>query len=711
MTSIHVGGDVVGQLVVGDHNITVWAEQSVVTVVAPGQRPQPVRRPVISLLPRRPARPLGRDRELAAVREALAGERLVQVYGPPGAGKSTLLRHAAGELNLPATVFLPAAGRTPGDVLQDVFEACYETAGYRPSPVELRRLLTGVDICLLLDDLDLSDTERDDFLDAVPDAAVVFTGQQRSLRADGRSLALGGLAWTPALELLTAALNRQLDESEQLAAAQLWQVAEGSPLLLLRAAAAVRPGPDGRPTLPRAAELSELLARSFGYLSAPARATVSVLAIADAPVLPDVLTWLANTPASAIDELASRGLVINTDVVALAPGVAAALPADLAPGLPVVGWVAERLGSALPRFTPVQLTEHAGLLAGVVDALARHGRPDLGARLAKSAAPIAACSGRLGAWQRILDRGRTAAELAGDRSALAYFTHEVGILALVTGQVVAAATAITTAIALWQQLGQGTQATLAQHTHSLLAGHAAPAAQPAVTAQAASPSPPSQPTSSHPAPSHPASGHPSVGHPTHPGVTTVKTGKAASTAKGMGVGAKVAIAAVATAVVAGGGYAIVNAVTPASRPAAVSTSSRPPASTTGQTSGGSSSAPTQKMGVVPETCSTDPFFGELVDQDPPFMIKALPPGSHDCFYEKDRWSLQFAMIPGMEEVAADCKTMPPIQFAGTDIACLSQDPGGTGDLALGVGNRSLKFQFSGSSDDAIAAAKRFIGLA
>jgi hypothetical protein len=693
MTSINVGGDVVGQLVVGDHNITVWAEQSVVTVVAPGQRPQPVRRTVISLLPRRPARPVGRDRELAAVREAVTGDRLVQVYGPPGTGKSTLLRHAAGELNQPATVFLPAAGRTPGDVLQDVFEACYETAGYRPSPVELRRLLSGVDICLLLDDLDLTDAERDEFLDAVPNAAVVFTGQQRSLRADGRSLALSGLAWAPTLELLTTALNRQLDEAEQLAAAQLWQLAEGSPLLLLRAAAAVRPGPDGRPTLPRAAELSELLARSFGYLSAPARAMVSVLAIADAPVLPDVLAWLADAPVSAVDELASRGLVIATDVVALAPGVAAALPADLVPGLPVVGWVADRLGTALPRFSPVQLAQHAALLAGTVDALARHGRPDLGARLAKTAAPIAACSGRLGAWQRILDRGKAAAELAGDRSTLAYFTHEVGILALVTGQVVAAAAAIGTAIALWQQLGQNAQATLAQHSHSLLTGHAA---QPTVTqvSQAASPpTPPSQPPPTQPA---------------HSGGASVKAG----TAKGIGVGAKVAIAAVATAVVAGGGYVVVNAVTPPSRPAAVATSSSPPPSPTGQTGGASSSAPAQKMGVVPADCSTDPFFGELVEKDPPFMIKALPPGSHDCFYEKDHWSLQFGMIPGIEDATAACQGKPPIQIAGTDLACLDQDTGqGTGELALGVGNRSLQFQFTGSSDDAIAAAKRFIGLA
>ncbi|WP_143532141.1 hypothetical protein [Saccharothrix sp. ALI-22-I] len=152
MSDIHVGGDVVGQLVVGDHNITVWAEQSVVTVVAHDARPQPARRPSIRLLPRRPGA-LGRDREVEAV---LAGP-LVQLHGPAGIGKSTVLRlaaHAAqGEV-----VFLSAAQRSVDDLLQDVFEACYDTSGHRPSTVELRRLLSGMDLRLLLDGFAPTDT-------------------------------------------------------------------------------------------------------------------------------------------------------------------------------------------------------------------------------------------------------------------------------------------------------------------------------------------------------------------------------------------------------------------------------------------------------------------------------------------------------------------------------------------------------------------------
>lgn len=113
-TQVHVGGDVVGQLVVGDHNIPVWAEQSVVTVVTPADRPQPVRRAVITLLPRQPARPVGRDRDLATLREAVHGGRLVQVFGPPGVGKSTLIRYAAGQFAEPGADAVFLSGSRPG---------------------------------------------------------------------------------------------------------------------------------------------------------------------------------------------------------------------------------------------------------------------------------------------------------------------------------------------------------------------------------------------------------------------------------------------------------------------------------------------------------------------------------------------------------------------------------------------------------------------
>jgi hypothetical protein len=463
-TKVYVGGDVFGQLMVGDHNITVWAEQSVVTVVAPTAHPQPVRRPVVGPLPQQPARPFGRDRELATLLDT--DVRLGQVFGPPGVGKSMLLRYAASRFG-PDTVFLTATGRAPEDLLQDVFEACFDIVGYRPSPVELRRLMSDVDIRLVVDDL--SDDQRAELLDGVPDATVIFTSVRRALLADGTAWQLTGLPWGPAQALLAAALRRPLTDAEQLTAAHLWQATDGSPLLLLRAAAAVRPGPDGVMTLPSAAELDDLLPRIFANLTATAKTVVTILALTDATVSDAVLPWLVPAPdglPDAVTELAVCGMVIVTEHgYQLAPGVAAALPTDLVAVVSQLDRLAARLRECVRQLP--RPADDIPLIVGVIDASVRLDRADIGASLAKDLAPVMACSGRLGAWERILDRGRVAAKAAGDRSILAYLTHEDGIRALVNGNRLAAASAIAAAIALWQEVGALTRVAIAQQTQTL----------------------------------------------------------------------------------------------------------------------------------------------------------------------------------------------------------------------------------------------------
>src|ERR1700730_14811680 len=89
------GPQVLGQFVVGEYGVSVWAEQSVVTVLGPGDRPNPPRRGVIGLPPLPGTTPIGREPELAALFEAISTHRLIQVHGAPGTGKSTLIRHAA----------------------------------------------------------------------------------------------------------------------------------------------------------------------------------------------------------------------------------------------------------------------------------------------------------------------------------------------------------------------------------------------------------------------------------------------------------------------------------------------------------------------------------------------------------------------------------------------------------------------------------------
>ncbi|WP_370937666.1 sensor domain-containing protein [Amycolatopsis sp. cg13] len=578
-THVDVAGDFRGQLVIGDHNITVYAEQSVVTIVPPGEQPRPLRRASARLLPRRAAPPVGREQDVAAVRAAVAEHSLVQLHGVPGAGKSTLLRYAAGVLaeDHSDVVFLPARGRDVADLVQEVFEACFEAPGYRPSPAELRRLMADVPLLVLVDDLDWSADERAVLLDGAPEATVVCTATERTVWSDGAALPVSGLTEESARTLLAAVLGRPLRDEEHAIATELWRASDGLPLLLLRAA-----GASGEGTLPRAAALGELLPRVLSGLSGLARETLTLLNLPGKPVLsPMVLPWLFDDAAAlpaALAELTAHGLVLEDGLgYRLAP--AEELPPDLAVSSDTVERLAAGLLSwvASPQLPPQLVAEHAELISAVIDATVAAGVARAGARLAKAAAPFAACSLRLGAWERILGRGKIAAERAGDRSILAYLTHEDGIRSLVTGKRMAAAAAIGAAVAVWHELGQASHAALAQQIPALTG----PAAHAGVGGQAAAHTAGAQAVA-------PAAKTAAVGAKTAAGgakaaavgaktaaggakAAAVGAKAAAGGAKGtalgvkagVGLSAKIAIAGAATVVVGGAGYFGVQAFLPA----------------------------------------------------------------------------------------------------------------------------------------------------
>jgi hypothetical protein len=334
---------------------------------------------------------------------------------------------------------------------------------------------------------------------------------------------------------------------------------------------------------------------------------------------------------------------------------------------------------------------HIPLLVGVIDAATRFGRPDLGARLAKAVAPRVACSGRLNAWQSVLDQGKVAAQRADDRPTLAYLTHEAGILALVTGQAAAAAAAIATAITLWQQLGQTAHVTLAHHAQTLLTGHTVPLGtqSPMFSGQ-----PPTSTTAM---------------RGQHAGSQTIRAAKSKNAAKGVtktGVGVKIAVAVVATAAVAGGGYVITKAATTSSTPAADSTPTLSQAP--GQSTAPPPKSTQQQRGVLPTSCPTDPYFGSFNGDISWIYQKAGDPTAFVCVYVKGQWQLTVGHVAGNEGL--DVPGAQPIDIPGTDSAWIAPDVGQAGALGVNIGNRFLKIQFIGSNDDAIAAAKRVLGL-
>ncbi|MCL9797923.1 ATP-binding protein, partial [Frankia sp. AgKG'84/4] len=237
-----VGGDVQGQLVVGEHNVVVHAAAGSVVSLRTEPMPPPRRREPVAMAAPRPGAPLfGRDAQCARIATWLDEQLPVQVHGESGIGRTALLRRiAADRAAVRPVVFLNAAGLSHDDLVQEIFQAFYDVTGYRPPADRLRRLLGSVATMLVIDDFDGTSAELAVLLDLVPSCDVLIGSIQRTLLADGRALHLRGLDDEAARSLVTRQLGRRLTTEERTALEGIRERARGNPRVLVQLALAVR---------------------------------------------------------------------------------------------------------------------------------------------------------------------------------------------------------------------------------------------------------------------------------------------------------------------------------------------------------------------------------------------------------------------------------------------------------------------------------------
>lgn len=457
---IDIAGDASGTVIAGNHNVVIDAHGSTVNLLPPQERPRPVRRERVALVPRRQREPVGREADLEELENALRGHGVVQLWGPPGVGKSTLLRHAARSLEPgpDGVLFLNGAHREPEDLAQEIFEACYEAPGYAPTGPELCRLMTGIEVTVYVDDAELTPERLRLLADAAPDATFVFASRERSLLGESADLELRGLGRAAGLGLLERELRHGLPEAQYAVAVELCEVALGRPLLLLRAAGLARLDTSGEIRLPRAAEIDGLLPLLFDRLDTASLKTLHLLAtLRDAEVDPEHVGVLCDVPdpAAVCGRLAGLGLVTVTErgyrsVADVLPEVRRRFAEPVA-----VDRLCDHFArwATLATTTPAQVADHGRALEVVAEMAERRGRPDLAVRVARAVSPFLAESLRFGVWGRLLDQGQNAARQAGDTTAHAYFTHEKAIRCLMIGRRVVAAMLLAEAVVLWRQLG------------------------------------------------------------------------------------------------------------------------------------------------------------------------------------------------------------------------------------------------------------------
>ncbi|WP_405777112.1 ATP-binding protein [Streptomyces sp. NBC_00859] len=442
---------------------------------------------------------LERQEERERLVRLLARGRSVRLTGPAGSGRSSLLDAVARDCSGFApdgVVRLSGYHRTPADLLHALFAAVYRAPLHRPDRTELLALVHGIGAIVVLDDLEFGGAALEELLDAAPECAFLFavtpdvTGPLAESHLE--EVFLGGLGRGASLDLLERAVERPLTDEEANWAGDLWFESEGLPLRFVQAGALLRqrdllgaapgtpgayPGPrtdevftdgssaDGMPgeapdvqlpTLGQGAAPAQLLAER---LSDAARATLA-FAVAlggEVPHQAHLPALVGDTHAdAAMGELAECGLLSPAGShYRLAAGVAQQLEAggyaDGSAGHARAAAQHYAWWAGHPSVAPERAAAEADAVLAAMSALvpgSDAGHPSAAVLLARSAAPAFAAGLHWSAWERALRTGQEAARLSGEVAEEAYFHHELGVLALCTGNADRALAELEASIAL-----------------------------------------------------------------------------------------------------------------------------------------------------------------------------------------------------------------------------------------------------------------------
>lgn len=413
----------------------------------------------------------------------LSRGRSVRVTGPSGSGRTRLLdavAEACAELAPDGVIRLSGYHRNATDLLYALFAAVHRAPQHRPDRAGMLRRVAGIGAIVVLDDLEFGGAALDELLDATPECAFLIAATPDVAAPSPAShleeVFLGGLGRGGCVRMLERAVDRPLTDDEEAWAADLWFESEGLPLRFVQAAALLRqrdrllagPGalddgyglfpaeaPDAGGSAGGAGDHPEVPLPSLGEAAAPAPLLASRLSEAAretlrlAVALGGELPHQAHLPALTEDTHADAAL---GDLLAcgLITPVAGhyRLAATVQDQLTAAGYaegaaarahtVAQHYAwwAGHPSVTPERAAAESDVALaamGVLTGSRESGHTSAAVLLARTAAPAFAAALHWNAWERTLRHGQEAARLAGEVAEEAYFHHELGVLALCTG--------------------------------------------------------------------------------------------------------------------------------------------------------------------------------------------------------------------------------------------------------------------------------------
>ncbi|MEU4108533.1 ATP-binding protein [Streptomyces sp. NPDC027717] len=417
--------------------------------------------------------------------------RTVRLTGPGGSGRTALLDLVAedgADLAPDGVVRLDGLNRTPDDLLRDLFHTVHDAPRHRLQPDELRDAVKKIGAVVVVDDLECGGADLAELLDAAPECAFLLAATPDApaptAASDVEEVALPGLDRSAGVEILEQSVGRPLTEEEAVWAGDLWFESEGLPLRFVQAGALLRQREQLRasggvvdeygvfedvrapadavldrpleeeeaeevplPSLAEAAAPAPLLASRLGT-SARAALRIAVALDGELPHPAHLPALVGDTHAdAALGELLGCGLVSPAGPrYRLAAGVRAQLEAagydEDAPAQALTAARHYAWWAAHPSVTPERVCAEADAVLAALEAVVPGTEPAAededeqacAVRLAHAACAAFAAGLHWTAWEQALHAGSEAARLAQDTAERAYFHHELGILALVNGE-------------------------------------------------------------------------------------------------------------------------------------------------------------------------------------------------------------------------------------------------------------------------------------
>ena len=492
---VEVRGNVEGGVQRGDHNIQVNNVHGSVSFRTTDVFRQ--RRPRQD--PRHPPVPfVGRATELAELALAISEHRSVVVSGVDGSGRSALLTRATNEPVAALTdgvllidgVNEIGAARSPDDLAQALYNAAYDSDPVPKVTLETVRAEIGpLEVIVVIDDVAMSGPALNRLAGLAPHGAVLMTARVAPLDTDVLDIEMGALARDEAVDLLAATAGLDRASAADSALDELSELLADLPDPIVRAGRAIRARRIDAATAlaearlvaavaqdPVAVALERAYAVARPALDANARFILATAAcLPGISVDPEILRTIVGRPAwfdETTSQLVRLGLLtLNSPRFRVPPGArgAAATGEDRAAVLDrlvdtVVPLAAKR---SLDRaFIGAEL----GTLLGALDWAHRRGRWTETIDLARALDPYLMTSGLWDTLAEVLGRARTAAERAGLPAHGAWATHELGTLALATGDRSAARRLLTDALRTRRQLGDEIGAAYTRHNLERLRG-------------------------------------------------------------------------------------------------------------------------------------------------------------------------------------------------------------------------------------------------